>query len=191
MFKNYFKVAFRGLRKNKFSSFINIFGLSIGLSSCLLIVLYVSHEISYDKFQQKGDRIARVIMEYKFDGAGESKAGDFTSTKVAPTFKRVFPEVENAVRMDLRTRPILYKDRFFNENNIMFADQSFFDMFDFKLLKGDPKTAISEPNEIVFTQTSAKKYFGNEDPLGKLVKVGSDTGVYKVTGVIQDAPSNS
>ena len=191
MFKNYFKVAFRSLWKNKFSSAINIFGLSIGLSSCLLIALYIRHELSYDKFQQKGDRIARVIMEYKFDGAGESKAGNFTSTKVAPTFKRVFPEVENAVRMQSISRPILYKNKLFNEEKVMFADPAFFSMFDFKLLKGDVKTALSEPNEIVFTETSAKKYFGSDDPVGKLVKVGSDTNVYKVTGVVQDAPSNS
>jgi len=191
MLKNYFKVAFRGLWKNKFSSFINIFGLSIGLSSCLLIGLYIRHELSYDQFQQKGDRIARVIMEYKFDGAGESKAGNFTSTKVAPTFKRVFPEVENAVRMTLYNQPILYKDKFFNEKSIMYADPSFFKMFSFELLKGDAKTAISEPNEIVFTQTAAKRYFGDEDPIGKLVKVGSDTSVYKVTGLIADCPSNS
>jgi putative ABC transport system permease protein len=191
MFKNYLKVALRGLLKNKFSSAINIFGLSIGLSSCLLIALYISHEISYDKFQQKGDRIARVIMEYKFDGAGESKAGNFTSTKVAPTFKRVFPEVENAVRMVLSAQPMLYKNKFFNEQRIMYTDPSFFDMFTFKLLEGDAKTALSTPNEIVFTQTSAKKYFGDEDPMGRLVKVGSDTSIYKVSGVIQDSPSNS
>jgi len=191
MLKNYFKVAFRGLWKNKFSSFINIFGLSIGLSSCLLIGLYIRHELSYDKFQQKGDRIARIIMEYKFDGAGESKAGNFTSTKVAPTFKRVFPEVENAVRMSLSAQPILYKDKFFNEKSIMYADPSFFKLFSFKLLKGDAKTAIAEPNEIVFTQTAAKRYFGNDDPMGKLIKVGSDTSVYKVTGLIADCPSNS
>ena len=191
MFKNYLKVAFRGLVKNKFSSAINIFGLSIGLSSCLLIVLYISHELSYDKFQQKGDRIARVIMEYKFDGSGESKAGNFTSTKVAPTFKRVFPEVENAVRMFSYDRPILYKNKFFNEEGVVFTDPSFFDMFSFKLLEGDAKTALSAPNEIVFTQSSAKKYFGDEEAVGKMVKVGSDTSIYKVTGVIQDSPSNS
>src|SRR3569833_2701668 len=179
MFKNYLKVALRGLWKNKFSSIINVFGLSIGLSSCLLIGLYIKHELSYDQFQQKGDRIARVIMEYKFDGAGESKAGNFTSILVVFFFKRVFPEVENAVRMSLSAQPILYKDKFFNEKSIMYADPSFFKLFSFKLLKGDAKTAIAEPNEIVFTQTAAKRYFGNDDPMGKLIKVGSDTSVYK------------
>lgn len=126
MFKNYLKVALRGLLKNKFSSIINVFGLSIGLSSCLLIGLYIKNELSYDQFQQKGDRMARVIMEYKFDGAGESKAGNFTSTKVGPKFKAVFPEVENMIRMQASSKPIMYKDKFFNEQGIVYADPSFF-----------------------------------------------------------------
>ncbi|MFI5160311.1 MAG: ABC transporter permease [Sphingobacteriales bacterium] len=191
MFKNYLKVAFRGLWKNKFSSAINIFGLSIGLSSCLLIGLYISHELNYDQFQQKGDRIARVIMEYKFDGAGESKAGNFTSTKVGPRFRAVFPEVENMTRMQASNKPMLYKNKFFNEKGIVYADQSLFDMFNFKWIGGNQKTALAEPNEIVFTQSSAKRYFGDENPVGKMVKVGSDSGLYKVTGVIADCPSNS
>jgi putative ABC transport system permease protein len=191
MFKNYLKVALRGLRKNKFSSVINILGLSIGLSSCLLIGLYIRHELSYDQFQQKGDRIARVIMEYKFDGAGESKAGNFTSTKVGPRFRSVFPEVENTVRMQASNQPILYGNKFFNEQGIVYADQSFFDMFSFRWIGGNEKTALAEPNEIVFTQASAKKYFGDENPVGKMIKVGSDSGLYKVTGVIADCPSNS
>ncbi|MBS1532235.1 MAG: ABC transporter permease [Bacteroidetes bacterium] len=191
MFKNYLKVALRGLWKNKFSSVINILGLSIGLSSCLLIGLYIRHELSYDQFQQKGDRIARVIMEYKFDGAGESKAGNFTSTKVGPKFKSVFPEVENVIRMQASNRPMLYRDKFFNETGIVYADQSFFDMFSFKWIEGNRMQALAEPNEIVFTQTAAKRYFGDDDPVGKMVKVGSDTGLYKVTGVIADCPSNS
>ena len=184
-------MALRGLWKNKFSSVINVFGLSIGLSSCLLIGLYIKHELSYDQFQQKGDRIARVIMEYKFDGAGESKAGNFTSTKVGPRFKSVFPEVENVIRMQVSNRPILYKDKFFNEQGIAYADQSFFDMFSFKWIEGDQKKALAEPNAIVFTETSARKYFGDDNPVGKMVKVGSDSGLYKVTGVIADCPSNS
>jgi len=191
MFRNYLKVALRGLWKNKFSSIINVFGLSIGLSSCLLIGLYIKHELSYDQFQQKGDRIARVIMEYKFDGAGESKAGNFTSTKVGPRFKSVFPEVENMIRMQPSNQPILYKDKFFNEKGIVYADQSFFDLFSFKWIQGDQKKALAEPNTIVFTQTSAKKYFGDDNPVGKMIKVGSDSGLYRVTGVIADCPSNS
>src|SRR5882724_6320291 len=91
MFKNYFKTAFRNFWKNKTSSAINISGLTIGMTSCLLIALYIQHELSYDNFEVKGDRIARVIMEYKFDGGSEFKKGNFTSIRVAPVFKRTFP----------------------------------------------------------------------------------------------------
>src|SRR5258706_14417230 len=99
MFKNYFKTAFRNFWKNKTSSVINIFGLTIGMTSCLLIALYIQHELSYDDFEAKGDRIARVIMEYKFDGGSEFKKGNFTSVRVATVFKKTIPEVESAVRM--------------------------------------------------------------------------------------------
>ncbi len=191
MLRNYLKVAFRSLLKNKFSSLINVFGLSIGMCSCLLIGLYIRHELSYDRFQKNGDRIARVIMEYKFDGAGESKAGNFTSTKVAPAFKKNFPEVADAVRMTKYSRPVQYRDKFFNEPNVVYADPSFFHLFDFDLVRGSQQTALSQPNEIIFSSSSAKKYFGKEDPLGKLVTVGSDTIPYKITGVIADAPTNS
>src|ERR1700743_34408 len=99
MLRNWFLTAFRSLRKNKTATAINIFGLTIGLSSCLLIALFIRHELSYDDFEVKGPRIARVIMEYKFDGGGEFQRGNFTSTKVATTFKQIFPEVEASVRM--------------------------------------------------------------------------------------------
>src|SRR5580698_2336619 len=99
MVKNWLLTALRNLRKNKTATLINIFGLTVGLSSCLLIALFIRHELSYDDFELKGNRIARVIMEYRFDGGGEIQRGNFTSTKVAPTFKRTFPEVESAVRM--------------------------------------------------------------------------------------------
>src|ERR1700744_3740816 len=98
MIKNWLLTALRNLRKNKTASAINIFGLTIGLSSCLLIALFIHNELSYDDFETKGPRIVRCIMEYRFDGGGEIQRGNFTSTKVAPTCKRTFPEVESAVR---------------------------------------------------------------------------------------------
>src|SRR3978361_1984472 len=111
MLKSYFKIAFRNLWKNKTASFINIFGLTIGLCSCLLIGLYIQHELSFDGFQQKGDRIARVIMAYKFDGGTEMKKGNFTSARVAPVFKQTFPEIESAVRMTSSIRVVHYQDK--------------------------------------------------------------------------------
>ena len=143
MLKNLFMTAVRNFRKNRVSFGINVFGLTVGLTACLLIALYIKHELSYDQFQSKGPRIARVIMEYKFDGGGESQKGNFTSTKVAPTFVRNFPEVLSAVRMTDPDKVIGYKDRLFLEKHFMYVDSSFFDIFSMPLVKGDPHTALS------------------------------------------------
>lgn len=191
MIKNYFKTAFRNLWKNKASSFINIFGLTIGLSSCLLIGLYIQHELSYDNFQTKGDRIVRTIMAYKFDGGTEMKKGNFTSARVAPRFKQIFPEIESAVRMTKYSRIVQYENKLINEKGLMYADPSFFDVFSFKLLRGESSNVLKAPNQVVVTESTAKRYFANEDPVGKILKVGTDTTLYQVTGVIQDCPSNS
>jgi len=191
MIRNYFKTAFRNLWKNKASSFINIFGLTIGLCSCLLIGLYIQHELSYDNFQAKGDRIVRTIMAYKFDGGAEMKKGNFTSARVAPRFKQVFPEIESAVRMTKYSRIVHYNDKLINEKNIMYADPSFFDIFSFKLLRGNPANVLNAPKQVVVTESTAKRYFANDDPVGKILKVGNDTTLYQVTGVIQNCPSNS
>lgn len=189
MIKHYFKTALRNLRKNKAFSFINILGLTVGLTCCLLMVLYIRHELSYDDFQKNGDRMARVIMEYS--EGGSVMKGNFTSTKVAPAFKRNFPEVEQAVRMYKGIRVVHYQDKLFDEKSFMYADSTFFDMFSFKLLKGNPQYALSGPNVVVLTQSAAKKYFGDDDPIGKIIKVGSTETDYQVTGVIEDCPSNS
>src|SRR5579859_4808327 len=140
MIKNWLLTAIRNMRKNRTASAINIFGLTVGLSSCLLIALFIRHELSYDDFEVKGPRIARVIMEYRFNGGGDIQRGNFTSTKVATTFKRVFPEVESAVRMTERPRIISYKDKLFTEDRFMFADSSFFLAFSMPLIRGDAVT---------------------------------------------------
>ena len=191
MFRNYFKVALRNLWKNKSASFINILGLTIGLCSCLLIGLYIQHELSYDNFQKNGDRIARVIMEYKFDGGTEFKKGNFTSARVAPIFKQQFPEVEAGVRMTDYDRVVQYKDKLIDEKLFFYADPSFFNTFSFKLIQGDPHNLINAPRQVVLTESTAKRYFANENPVGKILKVGSDTTLYQITGVMQDCPSNS
>ncbi len=191
MLKNYLKIAFRNFGKNKTSSFINVFGLTIGLTCCLLIGLYIQHELSYDKFQLKGDKIARVIMEYSFDGSKESPKGNFTSVRVAPVFKKTFPEIESAIRMISYERVVKYKDRLINEKKVMFADSTFFDMFSFKLLQGNPHTVLSAPHTVVLTASTAKRYFGTENAVGKTLNIGNDSSLYQVNGVMQDCPSNS
>jgi putative ABC transport system permease protein len=189
MFKNYLKIAWRSIRKNKISSVINITGLTIGLTCCLLIALYIRHELSYDKFQVKGDRIARVIMEYKIGNDG--KAGTFTSTKVFPEFKRQFPEVISGVRMSQTSRVTKYGEKLFNEKRFLFADSTFFDVFSFRLIKGMPGQVLNAPKTIVLTEDAARKYFGNDDPVGKILKTGSDATDFLVTGVMENCPSNS
>jgi putative ABC transport system permease protein len=191
MIQNWFRTAWRNLRKNRTASAINIVGLAIGFSSCLLITLFIRHELSYDDFEVKGDRIVRCIMEYRFDGGGEIQRGNFTSTKVAPTFKRTFPEVESAVRMSMDYYTVRYQEKLFNEKRFMFADSSFFDIFSFSLLRGSMATALSGPRRVVLTASTARRYFGAEEPLGKMIRVGNDTTAYQVTGVMTDLPSNS
>ncbi len=190
MIRNWLLTALRSFRKNKTASAINIFGLTVGLSGCLLIALFIRHELSYDNFEVNGSRIARVIMEYRFDGGGEMQRGNYTSTKVAPTFQRTFPAVESAVRMTSRDRIVSYGDKLFREY-FMYADSSFFRVFSFRVLKGDPRTALSGPGKVLVTESTAKRYFGGDDPVGKILRVGTDSINYLVTGVMADCPSNS
>ncbi|MCB0649124.1 MAG: ABC transporter permease [Saprospiraceae bacterium] len=192
MIKNYLKIAFRNIWKNKFFTFINVSGLTIGLASCMLMVLYLRHELSYDKFQEKGDRIVRVIMEYSFSNGTPSK-GNFTSTKVLPSFMRNFEEVEDGVRMDKIKRLIKSGESIFEEPDFLYADSSFFKMFSsFKLLIGKPDEVLSQPATVVLSKSAAEKYFKNyEEAVGKTLQIGSDQRPYLITGVSVDPPSNS
>lgn len=189
MVKHYLKIALRNLWKNKVFSSINLLGLTVGLSCCLMIGLYISHELSYDNFQQKGDRIARVIMEYGFGGSVNK--GNFTSTKVYPAFKKNFPEVEEGVRMTERTRIVKFGDKMFDEHRFMYADSSFFDLFSFPLLEGNRQQALSGLYKVLLTSSTARKYFGNDDPVGKIIKVGAEETTFEVTGIVADCPANS
>jgi len=148
MFRNYLKIAWRNLWKNKASSFVNVFGLTVGLSACLLIGLYIQHELSFDTFQPNGHRIARVIMEYSFGTNQESNRGNFTSTKVAPVFVRTFPEVEAAVRMYKDEVIVRYGHTFITEPQFMFADSSFFQVFKAQFLAGNTRQALNGPYRV-------------------------------------------
>jgi putative ABC transport system permease protein len=185
---NNFKIAFRTLWKHKVPSLINVVGLTIGLSSCLLIALYIMHQVNFDRFQPNREQMVRVIMEYSFDGT-EPKRGNFTSTKVAPVFARTFPEVQSSIRMADRDMIVRYKDSFFNEPNFLFADSTFFDMFYYDMLEGSAETALDGPRKIVLTKSAALKYFGkDESPLGKTLLIRTSEDPYEVTGVIADYP---
>lgn len=187
MIKNYFKTALRNLRKKKLYSAINIFGLTVGLSACLLIGVYINHELSYDKFNVNASRIVRSTMEYGQAGTVNTTATN--GTKVGPQFKRTFPSIEEYVRTFISHNVVKNNDKIFDEPRILYADQPFFKVFSFHLIQGDAATALDAPDKIVITQSMAKKYFGNEDVLGKTLTSG---GKYlRVSAVCEDVPQNS
>ena len=188
MFKNYLKIAFRNLYKNKLYSSVNIIGLTVGISSCLLIGVYMMHELSYDRFHINARNIVRVTMDYNFGDAATQTAT--TGTKVGPQFKRTFSEVESYVRTVKYPRAVTYKEKSFEEPNFLYADSAFFSIFSFPLLSGDINTALNTPDKIVVTRATARKFFGNDEPVGKVLRVG-DSKDFIITGIIAEAPANS
>src|SRR6266496_2078567 len=187
MIKNYLKTAFRNLSKNKLYSAINIIGLTAGLTACLLIGVFITHELSYDKFNVNKDRIVRVTMEYS--NAGTVNTTATTGTKVGPQFKRIFPAVEEYARTFISHGIIKYGEKIFDEQRILFADQPLFKIFSFQLIEGDATTALDAPDKIVLTRSMAQKYFGNEAAINKTITAfGKD---FKISAICEDAPQNS
>lgn len=187
MFKNYLKTAFRNLRKNRLYSGINITGLSIGLAACLLIGVFISHELSYDKFNANAERIVRVTMEYK--NAGTVNKTATTGTRVGPQFKRAFPSVEDYARCFISHGIVKVGDRAFEEKRILFADPGFFRMFSFRLTEGNATNALDAPDRIVLTKSMAEKYFGGESAVDRTLNVFGRDMV--VSAVCEDVPENS
>ncbi|MEM9681027.1 MAG: ABC transporter permease [Bacteroidota bacterium] len=187
MIKNYFKIALRNLRKNKLYTTINIFGLSIGLTACMLILLYISSELSYDSFHEKSDRIVRATMEYKL--SNEINTAAETGTKVGPEFTRRMPSVEDYVRTYISSGNIKYGDKSFAENHILFADPSFFNIFSFQLVQGNATNVLDAENKIVLTESMAEKYFGSEDPINQVINVFDRDFI--VSGICKNTPKNS
>lgn len=188
MLKNYLKIAWRNLLKNKLFSFINIVGLAIGVSCCTIIYLYVNHELSFDTYNKKAERIYRITTKINQPGKDDHFAP--SSPKMAASLKANFPEIESVVRFKNSKRPISYKGKNFYENDILYADSSLLDMFTFPIVSGSSHKALSNPYSIVLTEKAAKKYFGNEAPVGKMLQF-SDTINLMVTAVIKDIPQNS
>ena len=196
MLKNYIKIAFRNLKKSKGYSFINVAGLAIGMACCLLIVLYIQDELSYDTFHLNADRIFRVVASSSEDSVPTNANGIFGT---GPALKKDFPEVEDFVRIRKMGQGkkiyVGYGDRKFYEEWFFFADPNIFTMFTFPLIRGDAEKALSEPNSIVITETMAKKYFGHEDPMGKTLETdpynSGEMMLFQVTGIAKDVPHNS
>jgi putative ABC transport system permease protein len=192
MLKNYFLVALRNLWRQRGYTLINIFGLTIGLASTILILLYVFNEMTYDRFHEKSDRIYRVWISGSMPATEMRHA--VSSPPMAEALLNDYPEVEQSVRLRKAGGWIVrHGDRIFNEtdDDFIFADSTFFDVFSFKLLKGNPKTCLTEPRSIVLTEEYARKYFGDEDPMGQTLKIEQDTNLSVITGVMQDFPQNS
>jgi putative ABC transport system permease protein len=190
MYSSYFKIAFRNLAKRKFYAAINILGLSVGLTSCLLIFLYIHHELSYDTMHTQADRIYRVGM--KWDVADQKIDVTVTPGPLAATMVEEFPEVENATRIChfFSTQTIRHGEIAINEDQVLLADSTFFDVFSFPLVAGDPATALVKSNTAVITETMARKYFGDAPALGKTLLVGDEQVPHEVTGVAKDLPAN-
>ncbi len=190
MFRNFIKIALRNIIKHKSYVLINVLGLSIGIACSILIVLFVLQELSYDKFNKKFRRIYRVYLSGKI-GPSEIE-GAWTAPPTAAAFVQEFPEVEDAVRMDNWGEVVVkYEDKSFIEKHFMLADSSFFNIFSIPLLQGDPSTALAKPYTVVITRETAQKYFGNEDPVGKMIRVNTDTSYFTITGVIDKVPVNA
>lgn len=187
MIKNYLKLAFRHLIRKKTFSFINIFGLTIGLASCILIGLFITDEWSFDNFHANAARIARVTMEYS-EGSAASKTA-VTGTRVGPRFKQLFPGIEDFTRTYVGRTIVSNGVTHFGENNFLYADSSFFRIFSFPLVEGDPN-ALRSLDQIVVTATAAQKYFGTADPVGKILRI-QDKKDYRVAAVVADPPGNS
>jgi putative ABC transport system permease protein len=188
MFTNYLKIAIRNLRKNKLYSAVNIIGLSIGIASCLLIGVYIADELSFDRFHANADRIARITMEYRV-GDAVNKVPT-TGTKVGPQLTRTLPEVTSFVRTWKYSRVVGFEDKLFEEKQFLYADSTFFSIFSFDLIQGNPRDALNAPDKIVITESMAAKYFGNANPIGRILNVGENKQ-FVVSAVARDCPANS
>lgn len=189
MFKNYFKIAWRSLLKNKFYTIINISGLAVGLATGIMLLLWVQNELSYDKFHKDYKNIYQISSHFKFNGDDQTWNGVPGPLAV---FAKSIPEVQSIVRINAQYDQILSdknKKKIFDGNTIAFADSSFFTMFSFPLLKGNKATVFPNNNSVVLTQSAAQKLFGKEDAMGKTV--GFFKNYYIVTGVLEDFPENS
>ncbi len=193
MLKNYIKIAWRNLWKNKGYSAINIGGLAIGLACFLLIAIFIANELSYDNYHEKGDNIYRVIHHRDADDPNDTWV--WGNAPVGAALKSDFPEVIEKVQFSGRSDILLnYETVSFQESECFYADASVFGVFSWPLIYGDAKTALEAPYSIVLTETTAKKYFGNQNPVGKTLEgIGGRAadGTYTVTGVMRDVPQNS
>ncbi len=189
MFKFNLKSLYRGLARNRFYTFLNLLGLSLGIATSLLVLLYVQDEVSYDKYNLNHDRVYRLESEFGTNGKSDQYAT--VPIPLGPAYKINIPEVEEITRFgSLGKTPFKYNDKEYFEESLMYADSTVFKVFSYNLIQGNPLTCLSEINTAVFTQKLANKYFGDEDPMGKIVQMDRNSFV-KITGIMEDLPGNS
>ena len=190
MFSNYLKIAIRHIVGQKFYSLINVLGLSIGIASCILIMLWVKDELSYDRFHKNTDTVYRVT-EHQYNSSGDYFPVAVTPWPLSAALKADFPEIVESSRLRIMTnRLISYNNHKYYEDNFVAVDPSFLKMFTFPLVKGNSSTALTQPFTILITESTAKKYFGNDDPIGKILNYNSSTD-FTITGILKDVPQNS
>jgi putative ABC transport system permease protein len=198
MLRHFFQIAWRNLLKRKFYSFINIAGLTVGMTCCVLITMYVRNELSYDRYHAKGDRIYRVLQTFRSVKKGENPGPptpqDFQvwgCAPVGPALQKDFPEIEKVVRFMSPTSLLLQQgEKRIQQDNLLCMDSTAFDVFSWKMLAGDPHTALVGPNKMVLTRAVARKFFGDKNPIGQTLLADNSVN-FLVTGVMEDVPPNS
>ena len=187
MLRNFILYSLRALRKQKTYVAINVLGLSIGLACSLIIALFIRYELSFDQYNEKKDRIFRVILNGKIGGQELSVTS--TASPIGPTMREEFPEVENFLRMNGWGETVLrFGENRFTEDAFIEADSSFFDFFSIPLIRGNKETVLNEPHTLVLSRSNATRIFGDEDPINKMIRVGNDSTLYRITGVMEDIP---
>ncbi len=190
MFNNLIKHSLRSFKRQRAYIVINILGLSIGIACSLLIALFVINESSYDRYNKKKDSIVRIVLTGKI--GGQEIIGSYTCSPIGPTMAREFPEVEAFLRMNGRGPTVIeYNKQTFTEDHFVEADSSFFDFFSIPVVRGDKANLLNSPRKVVLSESTAKKIFGDENPIDKSIKVGSDSVRYTVSGVFSDVPANT
>ena len=188
MIRNYLKLGWRNITRHKGFSFINISGLTIGMACCILILMWVQNELSYNRFFENADQIFRINKKYTI--GNKTSYNPATPYPLAQSTKDKFAEVLDATKYYRISALLKYEDKIFNERRVCVTDSSFFNIFKFQFIKGNRKTALTNPNSMVLTKTFADKYFGNSDPIGKMVTL-DNSKQFMVTGVIKNIPDNS
>ncbi len=189
MLLNYLKIFYRNMIRQKTYTLINLLGLSLGITCCILIMAYIGYELSFDSFHKNADNIHRIVSVQTDMNSSIEMA--LAVAPVGPTLVQDYPEVLDAVRISPTVKRVFaYQDRSFFQEGVLYVDKSIFNVFSFELVKGDPETALEVPFTMVITQSTARKIFGEEDPLGKIVNWDNNFD-YQITGVVQDPPANS